>query len=259
MPTRLCAFVLVAAVGAGIAVPQPVAAQRLIASISTHRVMVTSSFTGDELLLFGAIEGGPARKTGYDIIATIIGPRQDMVTYRRDRVLGIWVNVDSRVFENAPAYAAVLSNRPLSAIAGMETRRRFQLGLEHLPLTQRAALTIADSGPDDPFRRAFLGLMGRRGLYREVSDGVTFLTPTLFRATIPLPATVPVGAYAVDVRLFVDGKMIERTPSAFEIYKAGFEQYVTAAARNHGFLYGLATAMMALATGWFASIIFRRD
>ena len=49
------------------------------------------------------------------------------------------------------------------------------------------------------------------------------------------------------------------TPAPFEVYKSGFEQVVTTAARDHGVLYGLATAAMALATGWFASIIFRRD
>ena len=41
--------------------------------------------------------------------------------------------------------------------------------------------------------------------------------------------------------------MIARAPSAFEVNKAGFEQFVTIAARDHGLLYGLATAMMALA------------
>ena len=53
--------------------------------------------------------------------------------------------------------------------------------------------------------------------------------------------------------------MIARTPSALEVYKAGFEQVVSNAARYHGFLYGLATAMMAIVTGWFASVVFRRD
>ncbi len=55
--------------------------------------------------------------------------------------------------------------------------------------------------------------------------------------------------------------MIARAPSALEIYKAGFEQTVSAAARDHGLLYGLAvTTLMALATGWFASCaVFRRD
>ena len=34
----------------------PAAAERLVASLSTHRVMITSNFTGDELVLFGGIE-----------------------------------------------------------------------------------------------------------------------------------------------------------------------------------------------------------
>ena len=35
--------------------------------------------------------------------------------------------------------------------------------------------------------------------------------------------------------------MIARTNSAFEIDKAGFEQFIADAARDHGILYGLAT------------------
>jgi hypothetical protein len=43
------------------------------------------------------------------------------------------------------------------------------------------------------------------------------------------------------------------------VAKYGFEQVVTAAAREHGVLYGLAVVSMAVATGWFASVVFRRD
>jgi uncharacterized protein (TIGR02186 family) len=240
----------------------PAAGERLIASLSNHRVMVTSNFTGDELVLFGAIEQDMAsrpRRGGYDIVATVTGPRQNLVTFRKERVLGIWANYDSRVFENAPSYFAVLANRPLEMITNGETLRRLQLGLDRIALTQRAAATIAEDAPDDPFRRAFLRLEGRRGLYREQENGVTFLTPALYRASIPLPAEVPVGNYDVDVKLFADGALIARTNSALEVYKAGFEQVVTTAARDHGFLYGLATALMALLTGWLASVVFRRD
>jgi uncharacterized protein (TIGR02186 family) len=88
---------------------------------------------------------------------------------------------------------------------------------------------------------------------------VTFLTPTLFRAAIPLPAQVPIGGYTVDVKLFADGNLVAQTNSAFEIVKVGFAQFVANAAREHGLLYGLATTMMAVATGWIASIAFRRD
>jgi uncharacterized protein (TIGR02186 family) len=85
------------------------------------------------------------------------------------------------------------------------------------------------------------------------------MTPQLFRATIPLPDEVPVGSFDVDVKLFADGAMIARSHSAFEVAKVGFEQFVANSAQNHGLLYGLATAAMALMTGWFASIVFRRD
>src|SRR5262249_19053600 len=67
------------------------------------------------------------------------------------------------------------------------------------------------------------------------------------------------GNYDVEVRLFADGNQIARNSTAFEVYKSGFEQVITTAARDYGLLYGLLTAMMALATGWFASVVFCRD
>ena len=90
----------------------PAAAERLVASLSNHRVMVTSNFTGEELVLFGGIEqdaGVAARAAAATTSSSpSAGPRQTLVTFRKARVLGIWVNADSRVFENAPAYLAVL-------------------------------------------------------------------------------------------------------------------------------------------------------
>ena len=74
-----------------------------------------------------------------------------------------------------------------------------------------------------------------------------------------MPAEAPVGTYEVDVQLFADGAMIARTNSAFEIVTVGFERFIASAAVDHGILYGLATALMAVMTGWFASIVFRRD
>jgi uncharacterized protein (TIGR02186 family) len=56
-----------------------------------------------------------------------------------------------------------------------------------------------------------------------------------------------------------DGALVTRTDTAFEIVKAGFEQFVATTAHQNGFAYGLVTAFMALMTGWMASIVFRKD
>jgi uncharacterized protein (TIGR02186 family) len=236
-------------------------AERLVASLTNHRVLITSSYTGEELVLFGSVEREATtvpRRTPYDIVATITGPRETLRTRRRSRVLGIWVNTASRTFVDPPSYLAVLSSHPLDDITSADNQRRLQLGIGNIPLLELAS-NEGDEVSGDDFRVALVRLMHNRDLYDEETNAVTFLTPTLFRASIPLPAQVPVGNYKVAVRLFADGNLIGRTDQAFEIVKVGFEQFVVDAAREHGLLYGLATAMMAILTGWIASVVFRRD
>jgi uncharacterized protein (TIGR02186 family) len=238
------------------------AAERLVVSLSNHRVQITSSFTGEDLVLFGSI--APDSETGalrsnYDLVVTVTGPRETFRTRRKERVAGIWVNVDSREFVRVPSYLAVLSNRPVKDIANAETLRRLQVGLDNFLLPQHIGPDIADTVRDDPYRLAFVRLQSEHGLYREVPNAVTFLTPTVFRAAIPLPADVPTGTFHIDVKLFSDGALVAQTNSALEVIKAGFEQYVADAARDHGLLYGIATALIALFTGWLASVVFRRD
>ncbi len=250
------------AIAAFVLTPTNVFAERLIVSLSTHLVQITSNFTGAELLLFGSVERDAAtvsRAGGYDIVVTVRGPGSTLVTRRKARVLGVWVNVDSRTFVDTPGYLAVLGNRPVEQIADRLTRRRLQLGLSNIVLPQQIEGDVADVGPEDPFRSSFLRLMREQGLFREDLNAVTFLTPSLFRTSVTLPANVPDGLYEVDVKLFADGALLARETTAIEIVKVGFEQFVATAAREHGLLYGLATVAMALATGWLAAFMFRRD
>jgi len=239
----------------------PAAAEQLVVSLSNHRVAVTSSFVGEDLVLFGTIEpdAGKTVRPAYDLVVTVNGPRQTLRTRRKERMLGIWVNVDSREFVRVPSYLAVLSNRPVTDIAQTDVLRRLQIGLNNYLLPQHIGPDIADTVRDDPFRVAFVSLEKQYGLYREAGTAVTFLTPTVFRAAIPLPANAPTGNYAIDVKLFAGGALIASTNSALEVIKAGFEQYVADAARDYGLLYGIVTGLMALVIGWFGSVVFRRD
>jgi uncharacterized protein (TIGR02186 family) len=256
-----CALAAALVLAGLVADSRPAAAERLIASLTNHRVMITSDYTGVELVLFGSVERDATnlvRRGPYDIVATITGPRQSLRARRKQRVVGIWVNTASHTFIDPPSYLAVLASRPLDAITSADNQRRMQLGIANTPFPELIHDDIGEVS-NDPFRAAVVRLMRERGLYDEEPNAVTFLTPTLFRAAISLPAQVPIGTYAVDVKLFADGNLIASTDSAFEIVKVGFEQFVVNAAREHGLLYGLATALMALVTGWIASVAFRRD
>ena len=261
MTPRLALTLGCFALGAALAT-SPVRAEKLIVSVSNHRVTVTPNYSGEELVLFGSVEkdaATPPFRTNYDLVVTVSGPRADMVTRRKERRFGIWINTDSRQFVKVPSYLALFSNRPFESIATSEVQRRQQLGLNNVLLTQRVGPDYADVVPDDPFRSAFVRLRKQHGLYREATSAVTFLTPTLFRTGIPLPAEVPIGLYNVEIKLFAEGALVAKTDTAFEIVKVGFEQFVATTAQQHGFVYGLITAFMALMTGWMASIVFRKD
>lgn len=241
---------------------RPAAAERLVVSLSNHRVEVTSNFVGENLVLFGTVEpehGGQLHHNSYDLVVTVTGPRQTYRARRKERVAGIWVNTSSREFIQVPSYLMVLSNRPVKEIAPPGVLHRLQIGLDNFILTQQIGPDVADTAHTNPFRAAFVRLRTEHKLYGQLPTAVTFLTPTVFRAAIPLPADAPVGNFDIDVKLFADGAMVTHTTSALEVTKTGFEQYVAEGAADYGLLYGVLTVIMALAIGWIANIMFRRD
>ena len=260
---RRLAIAAVALLAVPIAGVRPAAAERLVTSISRHQVMVNSSFTGTSIVLFGTVEPDTPtsrrRTTGYDLVVTVTGPKQTVVARRKERVLGIWTNMASRTFLNVPSYLAVLSNQPLDQITSADKVRQFQLGLTDKLFPQQLGNDIGDVVRDDPFRANFIRLKMQHELYGQKTNGVTLLTPTVFRAEIQLPAEAPIGNYDVEVKVFAEGNLLTRANSAFEIIKVGFEQFVANAAQDYGLLYGFTTAMMAIMTGWFAAVVFRRD
>ena len=145
---------------------------------AAHRVADQSS-RDDHVELYrrraGAVRLGRARRRErgaarpYDIVATVIGPRESLRTRRKQRVLGIWVNTAARTFVDPPSYLAVLANRPLDAIASAENRRRLQLGIADTPLPELINNDIGEVS-NDPFRAALVRLMRERGLYSEEAE-----------------------------------------------------------------------------------------
>jgi hypothetical protein len=53
--------------------------------------------------------------------------------------------------------------------------------------------------------------------------------------------------------------VVARTDTSFELIKSGFGEEVGILARDWSALYGLTTALLALAFGWAANVVFRRD
>lgn len=232
-------------------------AEQLVLSPSQPLVRISSNFAGVELVLFGVVEG--ATPGPYDVAITVRGPQETAVTWRKSRLLGLWINTDSRTFVDTPSYLAVATSRPAAQIASAEVLRREQIGLSRNIFIQRVGPDFADVVADDPFRAAFLRTKESEGLYEEQPEGARFLSPSAFRATFALPGRARTGRYEVAAKLFREGALVAEAHSGFEIRKAGFEAQIARFAENDGFLYGLTVVATALAVGFGANVVFRRD
>ncbi|MBJ6124543.1 TIGR02186 family protein [Microvirga splendida] len=238
----------------------PARAETLITSLSNHRVLINSNYTGTQIAVFGAIERDAqtvARATTYDVVVTVRGPHQFLTVREKERLGPVWINQEQQKFPSVPAYISVMTSRPITEITSEQLRQRQKIGLESI--INANDFTYARDGADKPFREALHRLKTQEGLYIEDERGVTFLTSDIFRAAIPLPATAPPGNYEVDVTLFADTVILARTSTSFELVKTGFEERIGVVARDWSLLYGLATAAIAIFFGWLANVIFRRD
>jgi uncharacterized protein (TIGR02186 family) len=238
----------------------PAAAESLLVSLSSERVAITSNYTGSSVVVFGAIERDAQtvpRAGDYAVVVTVRGPRQSVVVREKEPFGPMWLNREEQRFPAAPAYIGVFASGPLAAIADEPVRRRLRLGLQ--AIVHAPDFTYDRGGRDRPFREALIRLKDQERLYITNEAGVTFLTPALFRASVPLPATAPPGAYEVEVALLLDGVALSRVETRFRLFKIGFEEQVGAIARNWSAPYGIVTAACAILFGWLASVIFRRD
>jgi uncharacterized protein (TIGR02186 family) len=233
----------------------PAIAQGDLASgLSQDVVEITSTYTGTDLVVFGAVERPQRGETG-DIAVVVRGPDARMTVRRKDRIVGLWINGSSARLSGMAAYYFLAATRPLADIAAPETLKRYGLGFDTL-VPRRA---VGD-GPQHTYRAALIRMMERKGFYTEKSRGVELLSgPTLFRVHVPLPAAAPRGEYTVQVYLFRRGQLVGVRSTPLFVDQIGFERRVNAFAHHWPLLYGLAAVLMAVLIGWASSLLFRRN
>lgn len=237
---------------------QPGPAQpRLVPDVSQRDVEIRYSFSGAELLLFGAIlyPGGRTPSHAPDVAVVLKGPLQRIVLREKQKVAGIWMNVERVRFRSAPSFYAVASSRPLGQLVDERTAAIYELGLDNLQLSPGGG---ASTDVMRRFERGLIDLRRRSQLYTEYPTGVAISEGVLYRARIAIPARVPVGTYTAETFLIQDGRVIAGAAREIRIEKLGFEGFVAQAAERWSLTYGIVAVALSLLLGWTASAFFQR-
>ena len=229
----------------------------LVPDISSRSIQIRYSFSGAQLLLFGAIlyPGGKVPDRPADIVVVLKGPVQPIMVREKQKIAGIWMNADSNRFRSAPSFYAVASSRPVRELVDERTAAIYELGLRDLQLSPGGG-ALPDK--ERRFESGLLELRKRQGLYAEADHGVEISNGVLYRARIAIPSQVPVGTYTTETFLIDRGKVVAAATRDIDVGKVGFERWIALAARQHGFLYGIASVLLSLVLGWSAAMAFRR-
>ncbi|UZK64997.1 TIGR02186 family protein [Sphingomonas sp. M1-B02] len=239
---------------------QPGPKPLLVPDVSQRNIEIAYSFTGAELLLFGAIlyPGGraPDPQDGpVDIVVVVKGPVQSVLVREKEKVAGIWVNAESMRYRSAPSFYAIASSRPIAEVVDERTRAIFELGVSGLQLSP-ASSALPDV--QQRFDHGLVDLRTRGGLYYEAPRAVEITDGVLYRARLAIPARVPVGRFTAETFLIRKGRVLAAAVRPIDIRKSGFERFVAHSADQYSVAYGLVAVALSVLFGWAAGALWRR-
>ncbi len=161
----ILAFALLSGVPASAQQSQPGGdvANDLPAGVAEEQIAVSSTYGGSYITVFGL---NPDRRGRGDIVVVVRGPAVTATVMQKRRVFGLWVNGDPVRFREAPAFFAVLSNRPLREIASPQSIWRYQLDPA---ASAQLASAVPSRGDPSAYRAALVRLRHEQGLYQWYS------------------------------------------------------------------------------------------
>lgn len=231
-------------------------AEEIVAGLSQNEVSITTTFTGSEIFVFGAVKREAPAPEGppLDVIVVVVGPSERVVVRRKERQVGLWVNGRSVEVDAAPSFYAVATTRPFRDVISYTDDLTYRVGLDHV--VRLIAETHDERYPEE-FRKAVVRLRTANGLYYEAPGTITVTDETLFQTRVQLPANLVEGIYRTRIFLLRERQVISTYFTQIDVRKVGLERWLYNMAQDQPVLYGLMAIAVALAAGWLASTAFR--
>jgi uncharacterized protein (TIGR02186 family) len=228
------------------------AEEEIVLGLSQREIDITATFVGSEILVFGAIRRDAPEPDGQlGVIVTVAGPEVPVTMRRKERRLGIWVNVDDVKIAGAPSFYAVASSADLSKILRPSEDLLNRITIPQV--VRNVGTNVLDS---QSFSRALMRIRAGNDQYQRLEGAVSVSRDTLFQTRIKLPANLTEGFYVAKIFLTRDGNVVDEYITTIPVKKVGMERWLYNLAHENAFWYGLMSLAIAIAAGWTASAAF---
>ena len=227
------------------------AKDNLVTDLPESTVEISSTFSGADILLFGAYDG----QKNDDIIVVVSGQKGNIKVDKKEKKFGIWMITESIKFLNVPKYYYIASNRKIEEITNKTEIKKRKLDLNSFELKNNK---IDYKKVDKKWYEALKRNMKKKQFWKIEENSITLNKNTLFRKTLSLPSNVSTGMYNVKILHYRKGNLISQEESKIKIDKTGISANIYNIAQNFSAIYGIIAVIVALFFGWFTNFIFRR-
>ena len=224
----------------------------LIIDSSTSEVKVSSSFIGTDVMVFGTANDKD------DIIVVITGPTETAIVRKKGRVSGIWINKEKLEFREIPGFYAIASTRPLSEITETDELKKQKIGIHNVITTASLHSKDENIKTFKSFKDALVRGKKTKGLYLDMPLTIDVVSKRLFKTTFHFPNNMTTGIYTVKVFSFQKKRLVSMVSKTISVEKIGIGADVFKFAKEQSALYGLLAILIAVLSGWIASVIFRK-
>ena len=227
------------------------AKDNLVTDLSESTVEISSTFSGADILLFGAYDG----QKNDDIIVVVSGQKGTIKVDKKEKKFGIWMITESIKFSNVPKYYYIASNRKIKEITNKTEIKKRKLDFNNFELKNNK---IYYNNVDKNWYEALKRNMKKKQFWKIEENSIKLNKNTLFRKTLSIPSNVSTGKYNVKILHYRKGNLISQEESKIKINKTGISANIYNIAQNFSAIYGIIAVIIALFFGWFTNFIFRR-
>ena len=228
--------------------------EEIVLGLSHDEVAITATFTGTDLLIFGAVKRDAPILPGspLEVVITVSGPLTPVTVRHKERRLGIWINTASVVVDAAPSFYAVATTGPLREVLSETEDLRRSISIP------RAIRSVgADVANTADYTEALIRIRAGEGQYQVLEGAVDLEQQTLFRTQVALPANLIEGNYATRIFLTRDGRVVDSFETVIGVEKVGVERWLFNLSNDMPMAYGLLSLAIAILAGWGASAAFQ--
>lgn len=228
---------------------QPEFNNALTIELAQVKIGVTMGFSGSYVRVFG-----DRRDLDTDVIITIEGPKRDITIWKKERVMGAWVNRYSMLIEDVPAYYQYALSAPLTKMSVSNVVDAQKIEKTSYVNNLKAQIST-DKQPKDIFVKSLLDQKVKQELFFAESESFTFLNDHFFKVHFRIPASALTGEYVIKSLLVKDGEIIQRDEATLVIEQVGANAFINNAAKEYSLAYALICIAFAMFSGWLISVI----